>query len=881
MAAQPFSSIHYWIEASMQKPGLEIVEHTQIRFHVDSSASSLLRFWRLQFDHPDDTATIDSIKVNDSVFQIPADLLFSMVSAGNDPQKAEDLLFTLPCAELLIAGNTNSIDFYYRLHLSNKSRDELPVPYDFGYAEYYPRLAFTFDSLLRPNQRVEAFHNYSLRITVPSDQTLLSEKYPDDSLFNDGTTTYMISSSNTFGLFWMAVPRISCQKIVLADDVETFVCAKFPTQIDNAAISQIDSSLRFYKNAFGELPYAKLNLVFTDFPPDLGGGVMLNFMFLPARNKNGRIADRLYGAIDNIFQNDMAPPHETAHLWWGSGIYFSDDWPAEALATYWSQEYLASRRKGRKDNILNMFDFALYRLEVAHAEDGANEKSEYADNYISSPGILRMLFNDIGKDRFTNLCQAFYITHRHLINNGDTLRRFLSDSTDERTGRCFSLWMDSGYSQNYAIDEIKSNRSNEQYKNRLCLRHTGKAYSSVIVRLGYADHSVEDRRFSPDSLCAEWTTPHSLNSVMIDPDYQILESARSDNGWPVRPRFYLPSINPVATHMKWMIYGITDEPAYNTWISPSFPSHSDRFAWTISANLLGKRSKWFLDKERGNHLVEAKIGYNDKARGVIYSAQYANGIIRHKRWGSYYKVGTERIEGHYNARLAFVYNRWADSFGNSWLIGSISGSRRQYYRLHNVEARYWPERKTFPITFDAAFFGHNSNYRSLQNIDFHLLLEKGVGPTSSYEQYSKMIGRIDMNFGIDDNIRLFIGELSDMAVQEQFDLATDGMIKSCPPFIYRTKHMAGIQLFMDAPLNSFINARFFMTGVSIQRNTTPFAECGIGVLLGSSNLGLILDMPFYANHTDFDGKHWNFRRARLQLLLFNNEKSPQLDFRIR
>jgi hypothetical protein len=879
LAAQSISSIRYRIETSLNKSGHEIVEHTQILFHVDSSICGPLRFWRLQLDHSDDFAAIDSIKVNDVSYQIPANLSFAVVSTENYPQKADDLLFILPCAELLIAESINSIDFYYCLHMLKKSLNESPVPDGFVYTEYYPRLAFSPDSLLRPKQRAEAYHEYSLKITIPSDLILLSEKQPNDSIYDDGLTTFAIGGLNACQIIWMAAPGILCRRTILANDVETFIFAKSPGDINNAIISQIDSSLRFYESAFGALAFERLNLLFVDgLPPELGGGAVLNFMIFPAQENKGGMAEYLLGPLENIY--GMAPSHETAHLWWGSGVYFSDDWPAEALATYWSQEYRASRDNEQKDNI-PLLEFTLYRLDVAYSGNGARESSEYTINYFESPRILRMLSNDMGKKRFTNLCRAFYDAHRYSINNADTLRRFLSDSSNKKADEYFSLWTDSGYTQNYAIAEIKSEKGSGQYNNRLRLSRTGKAYSSVIVRCLYANGSAEDRRFYPDDLCAEWTTSSALKSAMIDPDCEILESARSDNGWPIRPRIHVPSINPAASYMNYVKYLLTDEPAYHIWLSPLFPSHSDQFGWTISAFISGKRSTWFWDRERGNHMSEARIGYNDRTDGVIYSAQYTNGFARHNKWGVYYKIGSERIEGHSDAKATLVYNRWVDSFGSNWLVLSISGGRRNYYKLYNIETKYWPERKTFPITLNAAFLGHNGSCPALQNFDLRLFMEKGIGPTSSYDQYSKMSGQVDIKVGIIDNVRLFIGELSGKASQEKFGLATDGMVKSCPPFIYRTKRMAGIRLFMDASLNSFIAARFFATGVGIRESDKPFAECGVGMLLGTNNLGLILDTPLYVNRTDFDGKYWNFGRIRLQLLLFNNEKSPQLDFRIK
>jgi len=879
--AQPYSSIQYRIETTLQKPSFDIVEHTDVIFYLDSSVSQPLRFWRLQSDHPDDAVIIDSIRVNDSIVSIPADLPFFEYSPENSRKYGAEVLFTLPCAELLTAGSMNRIEFYYRIILSKKSQQKALIPEGYIYCEYYPRLALTSDSLLGPKQRAEEYSNYSLQITLPSDLALLSDTCPDDSICDDDVTTYTFSRYDALLVTWMAVPRFVCRRMILADDVETFVYAKAPMQIDSAALAEIDSSLRYYENIFGEMPYERLNVLFTDLPPELGGGALQNFMLLPVQAGNSGITNRLFGSVADVFQSNVIPAHETVHLWWGGGVYFSDDWPAEALATYWSKEYLARRQIGKYNSEPDMLDRLLYRLDAAYREGTAVEGS-YSDYYVRGPYVLRMLFNDIGKERTAGLCRAFYIRHRRdVVNNVDTLRRFLSDSIGEGADRYWSLWLDSGYSQNYAIADVQSRTFDGQYENRLRLTRTGNAYSSVIARLHYADGFIEDRRFHPDSLSAAWVSPDSLTAVMLDPNCEILETSRSDNGWPVRPKLFLPSVSPAATYMKWMDYRCTDEPAYYMWLSPQLPSHSDRFGWTISANLSGKRSSWFFDQERGRHLVDAKAGYNEKTRGVVYAGQYANGIKRSNRWGLYYKIGTERMDGRYDTRLTLAYNRWADSWGNNWLVYSLSAGKRKYYGLSEIDSQYWPEVSAFPVNLDMAFFGANSNWSWLGNFKFRLVLEKGLDLTSAYERYSKGLVEIHMSAGILEDMRLFGGVLSGGAVQEQFDPAVEGMLISCPPFVHRAKQMVGARLLIGQRINSFITPRVFMAATSLQNYVHPFVECGFGLLLGDNNLGVSVDFPCYANRTDIDSRHWSFRRARIQLRIFNSGDSPQLDFRIR
>lgn len=879
--AQPYSSIQYQIETTLQKPSFDIVEHTSVEFCLDSSVSEPLRFWRLQFDHPDDAAIIDSIKVNDSIVSIPEDFPFFEFSAENSRKSGEDVLFTLPRADLLIAGSMNRIQFYYRIILSKKSPQKALIPDGSVYCEYYPRLALTSDSLLGPKQRAEEYCNYSLRITLPSDLALLSETCPDDSIYGEGVTTYTFSRYDALLVTWMAAPRISCRRMILADSMETFVYVKPLMKMDSAAIAEIDSSLRYYENIFGEMPYERLNVLFTDLPSELAGGALQNFMLFRVQAGNGGIIERIFYPVADMFQNNIFLAHETAHLWWGGGVYFSDDWPAEAMATYWSKEYLATRGKGEYNTTPEMLDRLFYRLDEAYREGKAIEAS-YANYYVRGPYILRMLFNDIGKERTAELCRAFYSLHNRCgANTVDSLRRFLSDSIGHEADRYWALWLDSGYSQNYAIADVQSNISDGQYENRLRLTRTGKAYSSVIARLRYADGSIEDRRIHPDSLYLAWTSPHSLNSVMLDPGFKILETMRSDNGWLVRPKLYLPSINPAATYLKWIVFSSTDEPAYHIWVSPQLPSHSDRFGWTMSTSLSGKRSSWFLDKERGRYLVDATVGYNERTRGVVYSGQFANGIKRSRHWGAFYKIGTERMDGCHDTRLTLAYNRWADSWGNNWFVCSLSAGRREYYGLRDVAVQYWPEIHTCPVTLDAAFFGANSNWPLLRNFKFRLSLEKGLALASADDHYSKGLAEINMSSGIVEDLRLFAGKLSGVAVQEQFDPAVEGMINSCPPFVHRSNQMAGVRLLIDSPVNSFITPRIFMAATSLQNNATPFAECGIGLLLGQSNFGIIIDMPCYINRTDYDPRHWSLQRARIQLRIFNSGNSPQLDFRIK
>lgn len=140
-----------------------------------------------------------------------------------------------------------------------------------------------------------------------------------------------------------------------------------PVQTEVTVGESAARAIQFYAERFGPFPYSHLAL--TQMPGRESQGwpgliFLSSYAFLTQQDR-----EQLHFDPDQILLQQLIPPHEVAHQWWGDLVTwhsYRDQWFTEALATYSSLMLLQERNPAGFREIMDQYRRAL----VEKNEDG-------------------------------------------------------------------------------------------------------------------------------------------------------------------------------------------------------------------------------------------------------------------------------------------------------------------------------------------------------------------------------------------------------------------------------------------------------------------------------------------------------------------------------
>lgn len=868
------SDIHYTISSSLDYQNKILITHAQVSFHTDSLLPDSLTFWRTLIEEGQELS-IDSILINDTRLDLPID--------GHDiciPEDSPDnldtndtlssLVFSLPARGILNNG-TNVIEFSYKIHFGiHPSQEEELISEGLCFADYFPRLVQTIDTILCPEQKYAHFEGIIYKIRLPNDLFLMSEAKTRCVQLDDDIIEYHVDSLKTVMPIWMTFPGTYHVHRNLGP-MEADVYRDPKLRIDEEQLQNIGDAISFYESRFSGFPYDKINLMFVALPTNVGGQALNNFVFLSNRRDSLSFMEKLMLPLTETFLSTI--PHEIAHLWWGGAVNIKDTWLSEGLACFWANQFEVSVNNEPAYDKIDYYGSRLfYRLRTRVPE---NQKEDYTNlrSYFEAPYILSMLELQMGLDSFTQTCKEFYQKYQYRSPGIAEFKEIAQEHSNVSLDSFFACWVDSNFSQNYSLDHVESKRIDSLYCNSIKLKKTGKAGSCVPIAVRYRDNAEESFLLRPEQLNREWMSRRRLASIFIDPNKLILESDRSDNAWPLELKFHSLKPNPIENiNLFASFFG--DEPGYHLYLLPDIPSHSERFGWDFSFVLMGQGGSgledYFLDD-----VDIMRIGYNTRSNDPLYRFFFSKSISSSTSGRSTCNLSFNRMHGRYDYGVGIKYGRYPKlSIQVPYPALRISATltRRHYYGLENVDEKLWPTRNATPVKMQLSWLTH---------LSADLELERGLKIFSDDDTYYRYNFTIERQghfyYG-----RVFIGTSGGDAVQERFDPSYEGGMKSYPSFRYYYDHLMSANLLLRHSLVSPINVRLFGNYINPMTGGYSVSEFGFGISLGES-WGIIVDMPVYLSETLIDGKQWNWNRFRVQFHLFSPKpkRVPKWDFLIR
>ena len=870
LCEQP-TRIHYSITSSLDHAQKTLFEHVRLTFHADSACTDSLRFWRAMIESSC-VIHIDSIFINQTKLGVPIED-HNMYLYSNDDENAEQvrdidsLTFTLPSAGLS-GQRENAIEFYYTItHLDQRDNDEIVIPESFVYAEYYPRLVRSTDAILNHDQRYKSFETFSLTVRMGSDLYFMSETDPAIDQIDSITTEYSLDSLYSAHLIWLAYPRRYHRNISIGS-INFDMYSDPQSNLEKEKLHDIADAMAFYEEQFCAIPYDKINAIFIALPENMAGGAANNFLLLSNGKESSSFAESALASMNN---DQIVIPHEAAHLWWGCSVSITDTWVSEGLASYWADQY-ALRVKGRPPYSSLHYDLGriLYRTHSMMKDNNRKRRDDHVSHYYKAPYIMNMLSLQMGSENFRQACRELYTSCKNSSPGFQEFKEVMNDYSEAPLDSFFISWIDSSYSQNYFIDHMESKASSSLYQNELVLGKSGKASSSVPLSIGYRDGTEESILLPEGQLSYIWDSPSPMVSVFIDPDKLILETDRSDNARPVPIKFMYPKHN-LTGNIKLATSFLDDEPGYEIFLLPGFPNHSERFGWDLSAVLIGKGAD-FLGDYFMDDVDIARIGYNTRDDDLTYRLHLSKNIMSKITWRTTGNVSINRMHGKYDfgAGIKYGYAIPDLPFFAPMFKASLSLSHRKYLPIEDVDEAVWPERETTPVILKIT-------WESL--VSAHLELEQGINAARDDQEYYRYSMSLEKKGEYFEG-RAFIGTSGGDAVQERFDPSYEGGMKGYPSFQHYYSDLGALNLLLKYPLVSFMSLRAFGNYIDPMLDGHTAVESGLGLMIGNSMAGLIIDVPAYLSDTHIDGKRWSAGRVRVQLHLISYKGIPKWDFLI-
>ncbi len=379
---------------------------------------------------------------------------------------------------------------------------------------------------------------YKVDITLPEDEVVAATGNLINTVQNDnGTRTLHWESELVRDFAFIASPLYKIKTAQLGDI--TVYSYFFPSsEVGGDKVLDIACrALEIFNQIFGKYPYKQLSLVESYQP---GGMEYPNLIFLDTT--------RYKSTGEGEFVFEFIAAHEIAHQWWynmvgnneylepwldegltnySAALYFEGSYGEplfrkELISTYLEGRYVRYLKgNGKKIDIVNRpltyftipgsYSALVYAKGalIHHMLRGLSEDEVFFD-------ILRSYFN---KYKFENAKVKDFIEVCETVS-GDDWNWF------------FDQWLETSADADFQVKDVSCCREDDgEYNSKIVLMREGKAEMPVKVEIKLRDGSPVERVWNKEDKekDIELKTSSALDSVIIDPDYWVLDIDRSNN----------------------------------------------------------------------------------------------------------------------------------------------------------------------------------------------------------------------------------------------------------------------------------------------------------------------------------------------------------------
>lgn len=272
-------------------------------------------------------------------------------------------------------------------------------------------------------------------------------------------------------------------------------------------------SLAWLESIFGRYPYPQLTIL----ERIENGGTEFPMLVM-----NG-------GSSQGLVMHEVA--HQYAH-----GIFASNEWRDawldEGFASFLSSWFV--EQHGNDGVWRSSLEQATRTPQELLATPVATPAADFptfpaynAMSYGKGSIVFYMLRELIGEEAFRRGLRTYYERHRLSHVTEHDLRRSLEAAAGTDLGWFFEQWLHRTAALDFAVDSVTAERGRDgRWRVRFAVTREGDAWMPVTVRVGAETRRLEGRE--PRQV-VEIVTTDQPAEVVVDPDYQVLETDKNNN----------------------------------------------------------------------------------------------------------------------------------------------------------------------------------------------------------------------------------------------------------------------------------------------------------------------------------------------------------------
>jgi hypothetical protein len=278
------------------------------------------------------------------------------------------------------------------------------------------------------------------------------------------------------------------------------------------AVERSERALEWLETKMGPYPYPQI----TNLHRIEGGGTEFPMMVMNGGASQGLIT------------------HEFTHQW-AMGILASNEWKHawqdEGFATFMNDWY--TEEHGGTDVRRREFD-GLARFE----RQGLTEPVDYPSaqfvdyrsyaimSYSKGAAFFHMMRQLLGDEAFSRGLMSYSLDNRfHHVTPAD-LETAMEQASGQDLSWFFHEWLDTNLRLDYGVGDATTARTESGWVTRVEVIRGGGAWMPVTIRVGSHRERLTSQSWRQ---VLEVTTPERPDSVVIDPDAQVLDVNRTNN----------------------------------------------------------------------------------------------------------------------------------------------------------------------------------------------------------------------------------------------------------------------------------------------------------------------------------------------------------------
>lgn len=298
----------------------------------------------------------------------------------------------------------------------------------------------------------------------------------------------------------------------------------------------------FCSRKFGPFPWPRKEYKIILKPTD-GGPEYINNRFIAFDRQN--FLDNYLNAFQkDKFLEISGIYHEVSHIWWGRQVRptLKTVFLIEGLAEY--SGALACREKfGEK--VEKDFYLEYLKRYKEFLADGKKEQS--LDKVIPIFGIgLPYFYNKgawicrmleyIGGEKFINALQVFVKKYKFKFANYQDFQNVCEEVYGQKLDWFFDQWLRSTKKLDYAISDVKSIKEEDGYNTTFTVSNLGEISMPFEVYVEILTGTKKEKEIRKAKLPDKtqnisFKTKDEITSIIIDPNYWLLDIDRENNKW--------------------------------------------------------------------------------------------------------------------------------------------------------------------------------------------------------------------------------------------------------------------------------------------------------------------------------------------------------------